>query len=65
MDWISVEDKPAPKDRKFLATDGEDIAVLEYSEKSLYILSSQCSCCSGYCSFYFTHWTELPDLPKD
>lgn len=64
--WISVKDEKAPKDVPFLATDREEIYLLEWNDKGWYrFATTSCCCCSGHCSTNFTHWQPLPKPPKD
>jgi len=65
MKWIRVADNEPPKDLPILATDGQDTNVVVWSQKGWWVFNStDCSCCSGFCSFKATHWMPIPELPR-
>lgn len=54
MEWISVKDRPVPKD------DVRYIVYAHYHEKS------KVECTKGWaCGTNVTHWMPLPEPPKE
>lgn len=57
--WISVKDKPAPKDRQILGWDGNTAYAIEYNKSSK--LYDYCNCYNDGCLYEneIMYWTEI------
>lgn len=70
MEWISVKDQAAPKDKPFLANTEYGVAKMEWRfvrrcSMAFYAFYNECCCCTGDCTEEFTHWMPLPQPPNE
>jgi hypothetical protein len=70
-EWISIKERLPDKCEPFLAFTTGRVEMMQWKqwiEKGVDIgwwaFYTPCSCCSGHCSDYFTHWMPLPKPPK-
>ena len=71
MDWISVKDQPAPKDKPFICYDPTQpecsrIYVVQYEPETEFTNEGYIET-GGECYFTWqpTHWMPRPQPPKD